>query len=406
METVKLHEFQAKAFLSMRRFIALIAGTGGGKTFFGPIWLLREVQKYPEDFYFVIAPTFPLFQRTTLPEFRKRFDRHIGGIYKEQKKRYELKTGGIVYFGSADNPDSLEGGQVRAAWVDEAGQIKLASWQATQRRLGVKMGRCLLTTTPYGLNWLYKEFYQRWKKGDPDYDVVQFESIENPYYPKAEFERAKRTLDPRIFDMRYRGIFRKMSGLIYPDFNQKNIIDPFDIPKDWPVFGGIDFGWNNPFVALKMAIDKDDIVYIFDEYYRAGAYLEEHAKHLDGSITYYADPSAKQDIEELNHIHIKVKNPSKSGSGEETFHASFLYDVRPADNAVDKGIELVGSLIRTNRLKVFKTCKNFLDEVETYHRDEKDRIVKKDDHCMDAGRYGITTFLKERGREKSYVYVG
>ena len=66
----------------------------------------------------------------------------------------------------------------------------------------------------------------------------------------------------------------------------------------------------------------------------------------------------------------------------------------------------MGSLIRTNRLKVFKTCRNTLDEVETYHRDEKDRVVKKDDHCMDALKYAIATFLKERGREKSYVYVG
>lgn len=386
MIEVKLFEYQQKAFLSERRFIGLIAGTGGGKTFFGPIWLLEEVKKYPEDYFFVIAPTFPLFQRTTLPEFRKRFDRHIGGVYFEQKKRYELNTGGIIYFGSADNPDSLEGGQVRAAWVDEAGQIKLASWQAVLRRLGIKMGRCLLTTTPYGLNWLYKDFYQRWKKGDPDYDVIQFESIENPYYPKAEFERAKRTLDSRIFDMRYRGLFRKLSGLIYPDFTQENIVTkPFDIPKEWTVFGGIDFGWNNPFVALKLAIDKDDNIYIFDEYCQAGRYLKDHAEYLKKEITYYADPSAKQDIEELKSLGFNLK----SGVSD-----------------VDRGIETVGSLIKEKKLKVFITCKNFLDEIETYHRDEKDKVVKKDDHCMDSAKYAVATFLKERGRQKSYVHTG
>ncbi|GAI83775.1 unnamed protein product, partial [marine sediment metagenome] len=118
---------------------------------------------------------------------------------------------GVVYFGSADRPDSLEGGQVRAAWVDEAGQIKRASWEAIQRRLGFFMGRGLLTTTPYSLNWLKTDFYDHWKKKDPDYDVVQFRSIDSPYYPEEEYERARRTLDRRIFEMRYDALFRKMA---------------------------------------------------------------------------------------------------------------------------------------------------------------------------------------------------
>jgi PBSX family phage terminase large subunit len=385
MEEVELHEYQTKAFQSQARFVAIIAGTGGGKTFFLPIWLLNEIAKNPQEQFFVVSPTFSLFQRTTFPECKKRLDRHIGGIYKEQKKRYELSTGGIVYFGSADNPDSLEGGQMVASAIDEAGQIKLASWQAIQRRLGVKMGRCLITTTPYGLNWLYKDFYLRWKNGDPDYDVIQFESINNPYYPKEEYERAKRTLDSRIFDMRYRGLFRKLSGLVYPDFNQENVINPFEIPKEWTVFGGIDFGYNNPFVALQLVIDKDDNIYLIDEYYQSGKYLREHAEHLRKDIIYYCDPSAKQDIEELKSINIQAES---------------------ANNEVDRGIEMVGSLIKSKRLKVFKTCRNFLDEIETYHRDEKDKIVKKDDHCMDNIRYAILTFMKERNRKESYVYVG
>ncbi|GAI75769.1 unnamed protein product, partial [marine sediment metagenome] len=66
----------------------------------------------------------------------------------------------------------------------------------------------------------------------------------------------------------------------------------------------------------------------------------------------------------------------------------------------------VGSLIKEKKLKVFITCKNFLDEIETYHRDEKDKVVKKDDHCMDGAKYAVATFLKERGKQKSYVHTG
>ena len=384
---VTLHHFQGEALRSQKRFIALIAGTGGGKTYFGPIWLLTEVQKYPTDSFFVIAPTFPLFERTTLPEFMARFELHIGGVYREKKKRYEMSTGGIVYFGSADNPDSLEGGQVRAAWIDEAGQIKRASWQATQRRLGVKMGRCLLTTTPYGMGWLYTDFYKRWKNKDPDYDVIQFRSVDNPYYPRDEYERARRTMDSRTFSMRYKGQFKKLAGLIYPDFGPDNIVEPFKIPEGWKRWGGIDFGWNHPFVAMRLATDPnkpEGEIFIYEEYCQSARFLVDHAKKLDKNIQYYADPSAKQDRKELANQKVRIK---------------------PGNNDVDSGIELMGTLIKVKRLKVFKTCLNFLDEIEIYRRDEKDKVVKKDDDCMDSTRYALMSEVSLSKPKRSQVYA-
>jgi len=374
---VELHDYQAKAFESEARFIGLIAGTGGGKTFFGPIWLLREVRNHPTDSFFVIAPTFPLFNRTTLPEFRRRFDYEPGikGEYKEQKREYRLGSGGIVYFGSADRPDSLEGGQVRACWTDEAGQIKLASWQAIQRRLGVKMGRCLLTTTPYSLNWLKTEFFDRWKKGDPDYDVVQFSSIDNPYYPQQEYERAGKTLDRRIFEMRYMGLFRKMAGLVYVEFTNRNIKEPKGVEFK-RVIGGIDWGfYPDPAAIILHGEDSQGRVWIFYEYYelrKTPDEICEKAKKLKEDYkveTFWCGQDEPGSIEMLRRAGLDARaNEVKS---------------------VAEGQGAVTALIKNQALFVSKKCPNWLDEVETHHYPEGKDKPEGPNHALDASRYAI-----------------
>ncbi|MNL64102.1 Terminase-like family protein [compost metagenome] len=47
----------------------------------------------------------------------------------------------------------------------------------------------------------------------------------------------------------------------------------------------------------------------------------------------------------------------------------------------------------TGRLKVFASCRNWIDEYRIYRRDDKGRIVKERDHLMDATRYLVKTGL-------------
>jgi len=362
-KVVKPHYYQSQALRSTSRFIALIAGTGGGKTFTGPLWLYREIEQYPEDQYFVIAPTYKMLTRATVPTLMEVFrETDAQGTYSQNRGVYELPQGAKIWFGSADRPETLEAGQYRAVWLDEAGQMKYMVWVVVQARLGFLKGKALITTTPYSLNWLYKEFYQKWLSGDKDYDVIQFESINNPYYPQDEFARARKTLSSQLFDMRYRGQFRKMEGLVYPDFSNDHIIDPFKVPLEWRRQGGVDFGFNNPHVAIKGAVDDDDILYIYDEWYRSQMLLSVHAEKMM-DMRYAGDPSGKREIEELLDLGVRVSS---------------------GDNDVNLGLQKVNERIKSHRIKVFKNCKNLIDEFETYHWEgEKDKPHKEDDHCMD-----------------------
>jgi hypothetical protein len=116
-----------------------------------------------------------------------------------------------IFFGHATDSESLESATAKAAWLDEAGQKKfrLGSWEAILRRLSIHEGRALITTTPYDLGWLKQLLWDPWqdaKRNHPLIDVIRFDSIQNPAFPRRELERARDTLPGWKFDLFYRAI--------------------------------------------------------------------------------------------------------------------------------------------------------------------------------------------------------
>jgi hypothetical protein len=186
-----------------------------------------------------------------------------------------------VYFGHAQDPDSLESATAKAAWLDEAGQgkFKLGSWQAVVRRLSIAMGHALLTTV-YNLGWLKSQVWDRWKAGDEDYEVVNFESAANPLFPPEEFARANRDPPRWKFDMQYRGLFTRPAGLIYGNFKDGHAPDGHKVPRfeldpSWPRHLGLDFGGVNT-VGLFYAEEPDtNRLYLYREYRSGGLPVQE-----------------------------------------------------------------------------------------------------------------------------------
>jgi len=299
----------------------------------------------------------------------------LEGEHKETKGQYILPTGGIIWFGSADRPETLESGQYDAIWIDEAGQMKFQVWVVIQARLGVKMGRCLLTTTPYSLNWLKTEFYDRWKKGDPDYDVIQFSSIDNPYYPEAEFERARGTLDTRIFEMRYMGLFRKMAGLVYVEFTNRNVKEPEGI-KFKRVIGGVDWGfYPDPAAIILHGEDNQGRIWVFFEYY-----------HLRKT----PDELVKDAVVIQKEYKVETFWCGQDEPGNIQLFRDKGLDARANEvKSVNEGIGAMTNLIKNEAFFVSKRCPNWLDEVETYHVPEDKEKPEGPCHALDASRYAI-----------------
>jgi hypothetical protein len=68
--------------------------------------------------------------------------------------------------------------------------------------------------------------------------------------------------------------------------------------------------------------------------------------------------------------------------------------LEPADNAVEAGLHAVWMRLCTGRLKIFQSCQAWLAEFRLYRRDENGRVVKENDHLMDATRYLVRSMGK------------
>lgn len=415
------HKGQYRAWESVARFVLLLAGTQSGKTVFGPSWLYREIKNCGPGDYMVVTPTFQLLGKKCLPAFRELFEDRLqaGRYYGSPIRRFEFSKSGsrgafgdkwngektTVFFGHAQDPDSLESATAKAAWLDEAGQRKFrrASWDAIRRRLSIHQGRVLITTTPYDLGWLKQVLYDPWRDGsNPDIEVVNFKSIENPAFPREEYDAAQRELPRWKFNMFYNGLFERPAGLIYDCFiddgPHTHKVPRFAIPDDWPRYLGLDFGGVNTagvFYAMEPSTDR---LFAYREYLEGSLTSTEHARKLREG-----EPSLPTVV-------------GGSWSSEEQwrreFRAGGLPVRRPAVAGVEVGIDRVYGAHRRNEIFVFDDLGGYLDEKLSYSRElnENDEPTekiadKKSYHFMDAERYIIGWIKRPKRQEEQPTEV-
>lgn len=396
---VHLHPGQQQAWDSTRRTVAVLAGTQGGKTSFGPLWTYREVQQAGPGDYLIVTPTYPLLEVKALPEFRRLFEDYFHlGKYNIGARRFSLSRAGQqrvfgdwghdyrtnIYFGHASNPESLESATAKAAWLDEAGQkqFKLESWEAIRRRLSLNRGRVLITTTPYNLGWLKQQVWDRWRQGDNAIDVIRFESIMNPRFSREEFAEARQLLPRWKFDMFYRAIFTRPAGLIYGNFDTiRHKCPRFPIPDDWPRFLGLDFGGVNTAALFYAREPETKKLYLYRAYKAGERTAAQHAKKL---------------LEGEPGIPTCVGGSKSEGQWRQEFQAGGLPVRPPAIGEVEVGIDRVYGAHAENQIIVFEDLLGYLDEKLTYARklDENgeptEEIEDKNSfHFMDAERYII-----------------
>jgi len=403
---LNFHEGQMRAWDSTKRFVVVLAGTQSGKTSFGPHFLFREIQRCGPGDYMVVTPTFPLLELKALPEFRRLFEQtlQLGRYVSSPSKKFVFSAEGarrtfgdrydrfvdtIVLFGYATDPESLESATAKAAWLDEAGQnkFKLGSFEAILRRLSLAQGRILLTTTPYNLGWLKQRLFDRWKAGDADIDVIQFDSIANPSFPREEFARAERDLPPWKFKMFYRAQFERPAGLIYDAFDDTTHVVPrFAIPDDWPRYLGLDFGGVNTAAVFYAEKPGTQTVYAYREYKAGGRTAKEHAEAL-----LKGEPVVKEQVRKP----FCVGGSKSEGQWRQEFAASLIVR-EPRISDVEVGITRVYGAHKRGEILVFSDLVGYLEEKQTYSRvldaaGEPTELIedKNTFHFMDAERYII-----------------
>jgi hypothetical protein len=186
---------------------------------------------------------------------------------------------------------------------------------------------------------------------------------------------------------RTKGLPSVGAGAIYPLDEAEVTIAPFEIPHHWARGYGFDTGWNRT-AALFLARDPDSDGWVaYKEYYRGKVDPAVHVRGLKTIagdwMTGCIDPAARG---------------QRGHAGERLLdvYRELGLNLELADNAVGAGIIQVWDWLSTGKLKIFSNLSNTLAEFRLYQRDEKGEIVKKNDHLMDALRYGVMTLMTEK----------
>lgn len=232
------------------------------------------------------------------------------------------------------------------------------------------------------------------------------------HYTPAQREAIIASYPEAERDARAKGIPVLGSGRVFPIAEERIKVDPFPIPKHWAQIIGIDFGWDHPFGAAKIAWDRDaDCIYVTACYRQREATPAIHVAAIRPWVKSYPIPVAWP--------HDGLQHDKTSGLQLKDHYAEHglnMWQEHATHDAGGFGLE-AGILemlerMQTGRLKVFSTLNEWFEEFRLYHRD-KGLIVKEADDIMSATRiavmmkrYALATGSVEHKRPNDYGSYG
>ncbi len=421
--TVNLHPGQTRVDDSTARITFMLGSPQVGKTCYGPHWLLDRIRETAvsgeANDYLAVTATYDLFDLKMLPELKNVFEGgEIGtrsykvdiGRYWAGRKVIELaedlipgnfranhqsdKMWGRIILRSADSKSGLESTTAKAAWVDEPGlpDFKREAWEGIKRRLLLSQGPILGTGTIYTVNWIKTEIFDPFKRGDPEINVISVDALENPNFPRAQYEAERAKLPAWKFKMIYQGIYENPAGLIYDSFDQSVcVIDRFPIPKEWLIYVGQDFGGSNPAATFWAQDPSTGFFYLF------ATYKPGESKTIDEQVREF-----KRVTESYNVIK-RAGGSHQEGDNRSAYTAHGWPTQEPKfSNNVEVGIERIYALDRLHKCFAFRDMYDWLDEKLSYSRELDDdynpteKIADKAKyHLMDCDRSILSDFTPE-----------
>lgn len=297
--------------------------------------------------------------------------RHVsGGMSTLQFKAYEKGR------------EKWQGETLDFVWFDEEPPEDIYTEGLT--RTNATAGVTFITFTPLlGITGVVKRFII---DKSPGTAFTQMTIDDVTHYSDEQRAAIIASYKPYERDARIRGIPQLGSGRVFPVNQDDLVIDAFAIPEHWPQLGGIDFGWDHPSAAVRLAWDRDsDVLYV----------MASHRAREQTPIMFASSVKSWGDWLPWAWPHDGLQHDK--GSGEQLaaqYRAQGLNLLRAratfadGSNGLEAGVSEMLDRMQTGRLRVFSHLADWFEEFNLYHRKEG-LIVKLNDDLMSATRYAM-----------------
>jgi len=417
---IKLQEKQLKALNCIENedcyYVGYGGAKGGGKSYLVRAREIYRRLKYAGTVGVIIRRTFPQLRANHIRKFFMEYP-FTKEWYRAEERSIHYPNGSITDFRHLDSIDDVydyQGIEYDDIALDQAEQHEEEVFKIlkTSLRQDPKIKqkypnfkpKFLLTFNPGGIGheWVKRIFIDRnfTPSEEPKhYRFIQAKVWDNPIFIESNPEYIKNLIDlPE--DLR-RGYLDGDFNIFYGQFfkklrEDKHLIDPFPIPRDWFKFRSLDWGYDHNAVCLWWAVSPDKKVYI----YRGLKVNEMVVTRLASEILSLTPASEKViDTFASNDLWARIKTDEAM---VDTTMADLMIDrglyVRKANQDRIVGWQVLMEYLEWNeqqpepKLKIFKNYRWIFDDLrKLIHDDKRPEDVKKmrGDDTGDACRYGI-----------------
>lgn len=296
--------------------------------------------------------------------------------------------------------EKFQGTSLDFVWFDEEPPYDI--YLECKMRVLDRSGEIFGTMTPLkGLTWVYNEIYLN-EHNDENVWTIQMEWADNPYLSQKEIEEMSASISAEELESRRYGKFMQCGGLVYNSFDEnKHVIEPFEIPKDWQDNISIDPGLNNPLSAHFYARDYDGNVYVIAEHYEKGKEVDWHAQKIKEIASRLGWKTNRNGfLEALIDSAATQKTLASTKNVVELFYENGILTNPRVNKDMFTGINIVKRYLcdanGKTHLYIFKNCVNLIREIKSYWWGDDDLPIKKDDHCLDEMRYYLVSLNQDK----------
>ena len=416
-----------KLFLrDTHKHVAFGGARGGGKS-----WAIRFKSsvlalKHAGIKIMIVRKTYPELTENhikPLKELLKVGTKDSPASYNDSKKEMTFTNGSSIIFRYCDSEkdvDRYQGTEVDILFLDEATQLsemQIKKICACVRGVNNFPKRIYYTCNPGGIGHQYIKRLFIDKKYEAnehpeDYNFIQSLVTDNKALMRndPDYVRQLEALPEKLRKAWLEGSWDIFEGQYFEEFRDNpegyvshrwsHVIEPFDIPKSWPIYMGYDFGYSKPFSFLWFAISPDDTMYIIAELYGCTGEPNVGVKWIaPKQFEKVKDCEAMLPNLKDHKVIKRIADPAiwKAEAGEsvaETAASMQLYFDK-GDNARINGWMQMRYRFAFDdngyaKLYVFKDCKHFIRTIplQVYSQTiPEDLDSDMEDHCEDSCRY-------------------
>lgn len=323
-----------------------------------------------------------------------------------------------------------QGKEFEIIYMDEAthftySQFKyLKSRNRTANQKAIEAGlrpQMKLTTNPGGVGhvWVKKRFIDigEWEQ---THNVQEVDDDDQPVFLKGkpvltrrifipaklsdnrfiddDYEAKLMTMEEKLRRQLLDGDWDAIEGQYFSEFNRAiHVIEPFTIPHDWKRYRAMDEGYNDPFVCLWFAMDREGNCYLYREFVKSKLLSHEQAdetikRSLDETYDYTVGDtsfwnkgkeSGKSPFEVFAEKGIPLMQATKE-------RVNGWKRMREWIHIIDDTDHVSGEQFKNAKFKIFSTCRHAIESIPAMIYDDvkvEDIEAHPLDHVPDAIRY-------------------